>query len=73
MINPIIMKIAHDIRIHLEKIAKVIYDNKLANRRITQSNSGFKHVGILRIDVIRFGFQLNRPEGGRQRRHRSKQ
>ena len=45
MVNPIIMKIDHDIRIHLEKIAKVIYDNKLANRRITQLNSGFKHIG----------------------------
>ena len=36
MINPIIMKIAHDIRIHLEKIVQVRYGSKLANIRITQ-------------------------------------
>ena len=45
MINPIIMKIAHDIRIHLEKIVQVRYGSKLANIRITQLNSGFKDVG----------------------------
>ena len=45
MINPIIMKIAHDIRIHLEKIVQVRYGSKLANIRITQLNSGFKHIG----------------------------
>ena len=45
MINPVIMKIAHDIRIHLEKIVQVRYGSKLANIRITQLNSGFKHIG----------------------------
>ena len=47
MINPIIMKIAHDMRIHLENIVQVGND-KLANLRMTQLHSGFKHVVILR-------------------------
>ena len=45
MINPIIMKIAHDIRIHLEKIVQVRYEGKLANLRKTQLHSGFRHIG----------------------------
>ena len=71
MINPIIMKIAHDIRIHLENIVQVGND-KLANLRMTQLHSGLFQT-CMHFDVIRFGFQLNRPEGGRQGRHWSKQ
>ena len=52
MINPLIMKIAHDIRIHLEKIVQVKYESKLANLRIPQLHSGFKHVGILRLSDL---------------------